>query len=301
MRVDYLGLEAFVAVAELGSFSRAAQRLNLTQTALSHRIRKIEEDLGTRLLVRTSREVSLTMAGQALLPQVRGRLETLAELYGTVRNSGREAMRKVVFASVPTIAGYYLAGLMQTFSEANQGLSVILLDQPAAAVVSTVQRGEAEFGITITGATPWDIESEYLCTEPYVLLVNRKHRLAGRKSVRREDLLGEPLVRIRTQSTNRQLIEDSLGSVSRELDWRFEVQNAATAMNLVAAGTAITVLPRLTMYQAPHQLVGLSFDDVDLTRAVVAVTRRAVPLSDAAESLLAMIRKRLSEVDDAHA
>lgn len=301
MRVDYLGLEAFVAVAELGSFSRAAQRLNLTQTALSHRIRKIEEDLGTRLLVRTSREVSLTMAGQALLPQVRGRLETLAELYSTVRNSGREAMRKVVFASVPTIAGYYLAGLMQTFSEANQGLSVILLDQPAAAVVSTVQRGEAEFGITITGATPWDIESEYLCTEPYVLLVNRKHRLAGRKSVRREDLLGELLVRIRTQSTNRQLIEDSLGSVSRELDWRFEVQNAATAMNLVAAGTAITVLPRLTMYQAPHQLVGLSFDDVDLTRAVVAVTRRAVPLSDAAESLLAMIRKRLSEVDDAHA
>ncbi|WP_421952016.1 LysR family transcriptional regulator [Pelagibacterium sp.] len=301
MRVDYLGLEAFVAVAELGSFSRAAQRLNLTQTALSHRIRKIEEDLGTRLLVRTSREVSLTIAGQALLPQVRGRLETLAELYGAVRDSGREAMRKVVFASVPTIAGYYLAGLMRTFSEANQGLSIILLDQPAGAVVSTVQRGEAEFGITITGATPWDVETEYLCTEPYVLLVNRHHKLAGRKSVRREDLLGEPLVRIRTQSTNRQLIEDSLGSVSRQLDWRFEVQNAATAMNLVAAGTAITVLPRLTMYQAPHQLVGLSFEDVDLTRAVVAVTRRAVPLSGAAESLLAMIRERLSEVDSSHA
>jgi DNA-binding transcriptional LysR family regulator len=296
MRVDYLGLEAFVAVAELGSFSRAAQRLNLTQTALSHRIRKIEEDLGTRLLVRTSREVSLTMAGQALLPQVRGRLETLAELYGAVRDSGREAMRKVVFASVPTIAGYYLAGLMRTFSEANQGLSIILLDQPAAAVVSTVQRGEAEFGITITGATPWDVQTEYLCTEPYVLLVNRHHKLAERKTVRREDLLGEPLVRIRTQSTNRQLIEESLGNVSRQLDWRFEVQNAATAMNLVAAGTAITVLPRLTMYQAPHQLVGLSFEDVDLSRSVVAVTRRAVPLSDAAESLLAMIRQRLSEI-----
>lgn len=296
MRVDYLGLEAFVAVAELGSFSRAAQRLNLTQTALSHRIRKIEDDLGTRLLVRTSREVSLTMAGQALLPQVRGKLETLAELYGTIRDSGREAMRKVVFASVPTIAGYYLAGLMRTFSEANQGLNIILLDQPAAAVVSTVQRGEAEFGITITGATPWDVETEYLCTEPYVLLVGRHHRLAGRKSVRREDLLGEPLVRIRTQSTNRQLIEESLGSVSRQLDWRFEVQNAATAMNLVAAGTAITVLPRLTMYQAP-ELVGLSFEDVDLSRAVVAVTRRGVPLSDAGEALLTMVRERLSEVD----
>jgi DNA-binding transcriptional LysR family regulator len=74
MRVDYLGLEAFIAVAEVGSFSKAAERLNLTQTALSHRIRKIEADLGTRLLVRTSRDVSLTIAGQNLLPKVRAQI-----------------------------------------------------------------------------------------------------------------------------------------------------------------------------------------------------------------------------------
>lgn len=294
MRVDYLGLEAFVAVAELGSFSKAARRLNLTQTALSHRIRKIEEDLGTRLLIRTSREVSLTLAGQTLLPQVRSRLQTLAELYGSIQTSGREAMRKVVFASVPTIAGYYLAGIMKTFSDLHPEHRIVLLDQSAAGVTTTVQKGDAEFGITITGATPWDVEAEHLCTEPYVLLVNRRHPLANRQSIKREDLLGEPMVRIRTQSTNRQLIEDSLGSFSRQLDWRFEVQNAATAMNLVAAGTGVTVLPRLTTYLAPHELVGLSFEDVDLSRAVVAVRRRGVPLSDAAETLLSMIRERLT-------
>lgn len=296
MRVDYLGLEAFVAVAELGSFSKAAQRLSLTQTALSHRIRKIEDDLGTRLLVRTSREVSLTMAGQTLLPQVRSTLERLSELYAAVREDGREAMKKVVFACVPTIAGYYLAGPLRSFSEANPKLHLVLLDQPADAVTNTVQRGDAEFGITITGATRWDVETELLCTEPYVLLVNRRHRLAEYTSVRREDLLGEPLVRIRTQSINRQLIEESLGKVSRQIDWRFEVQNAVTAMNLVAAGTAVTVLPRLTMYQAPHDVVGLPFSDVKLSRNVVAVTRRGVPLSGPAKTLLSLIRQCLADI-----
>lgn len=296
MRVDYLGLEAFVAVAQLGSFSRAAARLNLTQTALSHRIRKIEEDLGTRLLLRTSREVSLTIAGQDLLPQVCSQLETLADLYGKVRDSGREAMRKVVFACVPTIAGYFLPGIMRTFSQAHPGLQIVLLDHLAATVVELVQRGDAEFGITITGATPLDVEVRHLCTEPYVMLVGCNHRLAGQKTARRADLQGEPLVRIRTQSTNRQLIEESLGELSKTLDWRFEVQNAATAMKLVAAGTAITVLPRLTMHSAAHELVGLPFSDVDLSRNIVAVQRRGVPLSQPAETLLAMICERLAEV-----
>ncbi|MCC2688073.1 MAG: transcriptional regulator [Rhizobiaceae bacterium] len=296
MRVDYLGLEAFVAVAQLGSFSKAALRLNLTQTALSHRIRKIEHDIGARLLVRTSRGVSLTVAGQNLLPRVRGQLETLAELYGDARNAGHEARHKLVFACVPTIASYYLAGPMGTFSKAHPELQIVLADQRAGDVVDIVQQGRAEFGITITGATPWDLEVEHLCTEAYVVLVRRDHRLAHRPAVTPLDLLGEPLARIRTQSTNRRLIEESLGEVSRRLDWRFEVEHAAMAMQLAAAGAAITILPNLTRHLAPDVLVGLPFAGVDISRDVVAVQRRGVPLSQPAEALLAMVRDQLSRL-----
>lgn len=296
MRVDYLGLEAFVAVAELGSFSKAARKLNLTQTALSHRVRKIEEDLNTRLLTRTSRDISLTKAGQALLPQVRQQLATLAELYEDLRDTGREARRRMVFACLPTIAGYYLPDVMKAFAERNHGFQVALLDQPAGRIPDLVKQGEAEFGITITGATPWDIEVEPLCTEPYILLVSRHHRLAAQDSVTRADLLGEPLVRIKTQSTNRQLIEESLGEVSKQLDWRFEVQNASTAMSFVASGLALTVLPRLMMHQSPADIVGLPFSDVELSRNIGAIKRRGVPLSPPAEALLDMIRKRLVNI-----
>lgn len=294
MRVDYLGLEAFVAVAELGSFSKAAQKLNLTQTALSHRVRKIEDDLGIRLLVRTSRDVSLTKTGQALLPQVRQQLETLAGLYGSVREKGREARKRLVFACLPTISGFYLPDILRNFADAYNGFEVVLMDQPAGRIMDLVQGGDVEFGVTIIGAIPWDIHVEQLCTEPYVLLVNREHRLAKQSGVSRADLLGEPLVRIRTQSTNRKLVEDSLGEMSKQLDWRFEVQNAATAMSLVAAGVAVTVLPQLTMHQSHPEIVGLGFTDVDLSRNIGAVQRRGVPLSAPAEALLAMIRERLA-------
>lgn len=296
MRVDYLGLEAFVAVAELGSFSKAAQRLNLTQTALSHRVRKIEEDLGTKLLIRNSREVSLTIAGQALLPKVREQLQALAGLYTELRETGRETMQRLLFACVPTIANAYLPRMINEFARAHPDVQIVMLDQPAAVVTRLVLEGVAEFGITITGATPWDVEAERLCVENYVLMVARNHPLSDRETVTRHDLIGEPMVRIRTQQTNRQLIDDSLGEVSRRIDWRFEVQNAATALRLVGVGAAVTVLPRSAQSLAPDNIVLLPFSDVELSRDVVSVYRRGVPLSPSAETLLGKIRKRLETI-----
>lgn len=295
MRVDYLGLEAFVAVSELGSVSRAAERLNLSQTALSHRLRKVEAELGARLLIRSAREVTLTKAGQLLLPQVREQLMALSALYGAVRNESTLAHRRIAFACLPTVSQYYLPPILARFARERPAIGLALIDQPAGRIPSLVQEGEAEFGVTILGARAWDLEAEHLFSEPYVLLVAPTHKLAQRESVTREDLIGEPLVRIRTQSTNRQLIEDSLGDVAKHLDWRIEVQSAATAMHLVAEGAGITFLPRLTAdLAARNTVVGLPFSDVTLSRDIGVLHRRGAPLAPAAADLLDMIRARLA-------
>jgi DNA-binding transcriptional LysR family regulator len=81
MRLDFLGLEAFLAVAERGSFHRAAAHLSITRTALSHRIRKFEEELREKLFIRTTRSVALTPAGLALLPRTRQLLGEARELF----------------------------------------------------------------------------------------------------------------------------------------------------------------------------------------------------------------------------
>jgi DNA-binding transcriptional LysR family regulator len=295
MRTDYLGLEAFVAIAELGSFNRAADYLNLSQAALSHRIRKIETDLGVQLLIRSTRDVLLTKEGQALLPQVRRNLTLLSEAYDGLRKRSRSKQDRLALACLPTIANYYLPAILKQFCEEWPNIAVQLHDQPMGRIYELVQAGEVEFGISIIGAKHWDLDIREIFTEPYVLLVCRDHPLARQKTVTRADLAGQPFVRINTQSTNRQLVHDALGEHRETIVWRYEVQNAAMAMSLVAEGAALTVLPALTANLQRHRLVALRFSDVDISRTLGVATRRGWPLSRQAERLLTMIARRLSE------
>ena len=295
MRTDYLGLEAFVAVAELGSFNRAADYLNLSQAALSHRIRKIEADLGVQLLIRSTRDVLLTKEGQTLLPQVRRNLALLSEAYDGLRKRSHSKQDRLALACLPTIANYYLPAILRQFCQECPDIAVQLHDQPMGRIYELVQAGEVEFGISIIGAKHWDLDIREIFTEPYVLLVHRDHPLARQKKVARANLAGQPFVRINTQSTNRQLVHDALGEHRDAIIWRYEVQNAAMAMSLVAEGAALTVLPALTANLSRHQLVALQFSDVNITRTLGVATRRGWPLSRQAEKLLTMITGKLSQ------
>lgn len=295
MRTDYLGLEAFVAIAELGSFNRAADYLNLSQAALSHRIRKIEADLGVQLLIRSTRDVLLTKEGQALLPQVRRNLAHLSEAYDGLRKLSHGKQDRLALACLPTIANYYLPSILRQFCDECPDIAVQLHDQPMGRIYELVQAGEVEFGISIMGAKHWDLDIREIFTEPYVLLVHRDHPLARQKKVARTDLAGQPFVRINTQSTNRQLVHDALGDYRDTIVWRYEVQNAAMAMSLVAEGAALTVLPALTANLSRHQLAALQFSDVNLTRTLGVATRRGWTLTKPAERLLTMITGKLSQ------
>jgi DNA-binding transcriptional LysR family regulator len=114
--------------------------------------------------------------------------------------------------------------------------------------------------------------------------------------VTRADLAGQPFVRINTQSTNRQLVQDALGEYGDAIAWRYEVQSASMAMSLVAEGAALTVLPALTANLARQQFVALQFSDVEIRRTLGVATRRGWPLSKHANRLLTMITDRLSQI-----
>ncbi|MBO0344309.1 LysR family transcriptional regulator [Roseibium sp. CAU 1637] len=294
MRTDYLGLEAFVAIAELGSFSRAASYLNLSQTALSHRVRKLEADLGVQLIMRTTRDVSLTKEAQGLLPQVRRDLRQLADAYSGLKSRGTAREEKLAFACLPTIANYYMPSILKAFARECPDVHIRLQDQPVGRVYDLVQEGEVEFGITVVGARQWDLDFHEIYTEPYVLLVPQDHPLAERDTITRADLSGQEFVRIETQSTNRKLIDEALGDHSSSIIWRYEVQNSAMAMRMVAEGVALTVLPALASSLFGPELKALHFSDVKMQRTLGFVTRKGITLSRPASRLLEMTRERLA-------
>ena len=300
MRVDYLGLEAFVAIADYGSFQRAAEALNLSQAALSHRLRKIEEDLGSALLTRSSREVSLTAIGQGLLPEARALLKSLQDAYDSVRSGAQRQARRLAFACVPTIATSVLPAVLGRMTRDRPDVAFEVLDIPVDRISGAVRSGEAEFGVTIVSAELSDLRLRPLVDEDYRLFVPADHVLARRDRVTLDDLEGLKLARIRSQSRNRQLLDAAFGPARDRIRWQFEVQNAAMALRLVGAQVALTILPESAIAMAPRQVVAIPFQGVRLQRTVGVVSRRGVPMTGNAQALLDLIEQEMLRHFRAH-
>lgn len=289
MRVDYLGLEAFVAISDYGSFQRAAEALNLSQAALSHRLRKIEEDLGAALLTRSSREVSLTPLGQGLLPEARRLLKELQDTYQAVRAGAHRQARRLCFACLPTIANAILPPVLAGLAAERPEIGFEVLDIPVVRIAEAVRSGVADFGVTIVSAELSDLRLRPLADEDYLLYVRRDHPLAGRAAVTLADIEGVPMARISSQSKNRQLLDIAFGDLRDRIQWHFEAQNATLALRLVSAGAAMTILPQSAIAMAPASLVALPFEGVRLVRTLGIVSRRGTPLSDTAAETLGRI------------
>ena len=294
MRLDILGLQAFLAIAERGSFHKAAAHLGITQTALSHRLRKFEDYLGVTLLQRTTRQVSLTPTGLELLPRARVLVEDANQIFADLSAAAVARQERVAIGCLPTLTISLLPEVLKEFALTHPGTVVHVYDNSASEIAERVQRGEAEFGITMLSSGRWDLEIKPLVKEPYVLVCRTDHAFARRPSVRWAQLEGKGLVRISTQTGNRILIDDALGAGSKRLAWNWEVQHVASAVSLVAAGVGMTIVPRgaIDVVRASN-LAAVPLRNPSITRTLGAVTRRGTPLTPLAVQLLEIIKKHL--------
>lgn len=294
MRIDFLGLEAFLSIADHGSFHRAAASLNLSQTALSHRMKKLEEGLGVKLLTRTTRQLSLTPAGIELLPKVRHLMADISGSFDDLRQQGRQMQEWLSIGCLPTIAVHYLPPLLRRLRKIYPDLGIRVFDNSKMEIAELVHSGKAEFGITIVAADRWDLEITPLMKEPFVLIAPADHALARQKTVNWANLQDQPLVRVSPQTGNRQLIDDALGARREELSWRYEVQHVVSAVGLVRAGLGLAIVPRLAVN--PEDASGIAIlplRNPNISRTLGVVARRGVPLSPAADTLLGLLRKHV--------
>lgn len=295
MRPDLLGLQAFLSIAERGSFRAAAAHLNLSQTALSHRIRKLEERLGLALLARTTRQVSLTPAGVALLPKARRLMEEMAAAFEELGRQARRPAERVAIGCLPTVAVNCLPAALAAFRERHPATDVRVYDNSASEIAERVQAGQADFGITIVAANRWDLDLAPVAREPFVLVCRRDGALGRSAGLRWSDLEGLPLVRISAETGNRILIDDALGERRDQPSWRYEVQRVTTALGLVRAGVGHAVVPRLAVPAGDRELAAVPLRDPAISRTLGVVTRKGASLSSEASALLALVAQSLRD------
>lgn len=297
MHIDFLGIQAFVAVAECGTFGLAAARLHLTQAAISHRMRKLEESLGVQLIVRTSRGISLTQAGEAMLPRARLSMAQLEESWALGRRHGQQAPAWVSFACLPTVASGVLPALLEQVKLSQADLQVRVFDSSPSEILELVQARTAAFGISIGSVVAPGFSSQTIAREAFVLACPQDHSLAQRPSVAWSDLQEQRLIRISLPSGNSATIDDSLGPARQGLRWGLEVQRTAMALQMVRAGLGLTVVPALAVH-ADDGVACVPLRSPEVSRSLVLLTVPGVALqgseSAMAQALTELIRQRLA-------
>jgi DNA-binding transcriptional LysR family regulator len=277
-QIDFLGIQAFLAIVETGSFQLAASQLNLSQTAISHRMRKLEDSLGVRLVVRTTREVTLTEAGRALLPRARSAVKELASSCDTVRKHGQHANDWLTIACLPTVAIGILTPLLLACRDRWPDVPVRVFDNSVIEIAELVASRTAAFGITVLLSARPELAVERIIDEPFVLVCPEGHALASRSHVRWQDLRDASLIRISLPSGNSMTIDDTLGAQRDTLRWRYEAQHNGMALEMVRGGLGLTIVPKLSVVHG-QGLRTLTITDPPVVRALCVVTRRDTMLS----------------------
>ena len=291
--MDVLGLEAFIQIAEAGSFRRAAVTMNLSQTALSHRIRKLEADVGLSLFERTTRTVTLTRVGEAFLPRARDMMGRLRTVYDELKAEGRKVHERVGVGCLASRGELYLPRVLPAFREQNPDTTVTIHDGRAAMLSERVASGEVQFALTILGAQRWGQKQQALYEEDFAAAVPAGHPLAGREALTWPDLLGHPLARVFTTTSHGLMISESLGDLDRRLDWRYEVQGTHMAAKLALAGLAITVLPLAAIPESDALRV-IPIGGPTIRRTVGIISRDGVRLPPKAMQLQRMLLREIA-------
>src|SRR5207244_172222 len=180
-------LRYFVAVAEEGSFSRAAGKVRVAQPSLSQQIRKLEAEVGQPLFDRLPRSVVLTEAGRCLIDYARQILASIGDARRCVDELKGEVAGRVAVGAIPTIAPYVLPELVVTFQEHYPEVTLEIVEDVTEGITRRIEAGELDVALASTCRPSPTLRRESLGTEPLLALVSEEHPLAKKDLVEFDD------------------------------------------------------------------------------------------------------------------
>ena len=287
--MDIAALQAFLAVAETNSFSRAAERIFLTQPAISKRIAALEASLGTRLFDRIGRTIQLTPAGQALLTRSRAILRELDDVKRSIANLAGAITGELSLATSHHIGLHRLPGPLKQFHENYPGVRLDLRFMDSEKACRAVAQGEIELAIvTLPPVVSAPLQTMKVWDDPLDIVVSRTHPLADSSPTSPKVLLDYPAILPGPGTYTREIILKALGPWRDRITVGMATNYLEVLKMLAAIGLGWSALPR-TMIDESLSVVQIR--KMKLERNLGIVTHAARTLSNAAQAMIHAVQK----------
>lgn len=268
--VEFQQLEQFVAVARARNFTRAAAELNISQSALSRAIQKLEEQVGRPLFERKPREVVLTDLGELLLDRAKEILKMVEDTFSLISEASRHG--RIRLGAIPTIAPYFLPGLLRTFSGLHPEISIIVQEDTTENLLKRCSHGEIDLAILAQPVIAKYLEVAELFDEELFLVVPAGHALSERAEITPEAVEAYPFVML----NEAHCLTDNIASYCRQQSVQpvtvDRISQLTTVQELVALGHGISIVPEMARrLDSDERRVYRSFDGEKPIRTISMV------------------------------
>lgn len=244
MHYELTDLRLFVAIAEARNLTRGAGRVHLSPSSASHRLRLLEESIGTPLLIREPRGVRTTRAGDALLRHARQVFAQLEQMHADLAPYAHGVRGHVSVWANTHATHSFLPDSLAAFLRRHPQVSIALEEHTSPEVVMAVARGEVEVGVVAESVEGAEVELIPYRADRLVLIAPLDHALAQRSSARFVEVLDSPFVMLHSGSAIHTFTMNAAAALGRHLEVRIQVRSFEAVCRMVSAGVGLGLVPR---------------------------------------------------------
>ena len=285
-------LNYFVAVAEHGSVSAAAQSLSISQSAVTEAVKDLEADLGVKLFDRHSRGLRITHRGHQFLRHATTILSEVSSARGAFDDEGQSAKGRLHLGLTSLVSGYVISDLLAKYRRANPKVEISAIEESSEYLEHLLIGGEMDVAVMMTSpvAERHALYAETLDVSPYRLWMPLGHRLTSQESISLSDLKDEPLIILNIDEMEQETVK-LLSVLGTQPKVAFRTRSVEAVRSLVATGAGVALLPDL-VYR-PWSLEGDRIEARDVSGSLPVVQvglvwRKGSRLSVAAREFVAV-------------
>lgn len=298
MNITLRQLKAFVAVYQTGSFTKAAEELYLTQSALSSLIKELESTLELRLFERTTRHLEISEMGKNLLPFAYRILNEMTSLVEEIKSFKQIEKGRVRIAISQQLAATKLTQLIATFSANFPNVDIIIYDAGVEEVQELVEVGKADFGIGPERTSNPNLKRQHLFSMPFHIVCPPEHHFANKTSLSWDEINNDELIMLRGSFSD--LIRDELlmSNAKKQLRVRHKVNFMSTALSMVKSRLGICLcLPYVEEWVRQNNLHMILVDNPIIKRSFCLYSHKEKELTPAAKTFTDFLMQKIDIIN----